>query len=1624
MKNNFKKHLMVFTFLAFANLSLIAQITYTITQKSVTTHPLKSIYFTDEYTGYAVGNNGTIVKTANGGLTWFFLESGTNNKLNSVFFINSQTGWVVGASGTILTTNNGGETWTSQTSGIANNHYNSVFFTDSNTGYIVTQLGTIIKTTDGGITWVYQIKQVQPFLFSIYFTDASTGFAVGGTGNSGNNPSDMKILKTTDGGITWLPTTSGLSSGVLSAIHFIGNMGYVVGTKNNGSSMILKTIDGGNSWIEQSIPTAYGLKSVFFIDINNGFCCGDGGLTFRTTDGGNTWNNISSPSVKRQELNSIFFINENYGWQVCSNGSIIKYANSAILVTLPTISTSNISATTTNSASSGGNITSDGAAAVTARGVCWSTSSNPTINNSKTTDGSGIGSFTSSITGLSVNTTYYVKAYATNSAGTAYGNEISFTTSAIANDCGTVTDIDGNVYNAVRIGNQCWMKENLKTKHYSNGEPIPNKQNDADWQISEQGAFSVYPHDGLTGINSDDEMVAAYGLYYNWYTVVNQNNLCPSGWHVPSDNDWNELTDFISGGTENGGNQLKSCRQVGSPLGQECATSTHPRWNYNDSNFSQDLYGFSAVPSGARNTWGPFVGNSTLCYFLSNSEDGNGQAITRTMWVNHSYVDRNLVSKNIGASVRCVKSDITEPVIVIYTTTTTSIAATSATSGGNITSDGGSAVTSRGVCWNTSPNPTIANSKTTDGSGIGSFTSSITGLSVNTTYYVKAYATNSAGTAYGNEISFTTTAIANDCGTVTDIDGNVYNTVTIGDQCWLKENLKVTKYNDGTPIPNIIGESDWFNTASGAYCWHSNDIGYKEVYGAIYNWYVVDTISNGYKNACPIGWHVPSDFEYTQLTDYLSNNGYGYGGSGIDIAKSLAAKSGWNPSGDAGTIGNDLASNNSSNFSAYPGGYRYGAGTFNQAGWHNYLWTSSDYGANNTYVAWHRLLHYSTNSVIRNYGVKKDGYSVRCMKGEILKLRIPTIATNSATSITSNSASCGGNISNDGRAQVVSRGVCWSTSPNPTIANSKTTDGSGTGSFSSSITGLTANTTYYVKAYATNSVGTAYGNEISFTTSANAGDCGTITDIDGNVYNTVKIGNQCWLKENLKVTHYNNGNVIPTQLVDSQWGSDRNGAYAIYPYSEVDGISSEKQMLNTYGALYNWYVVADPRGVCPSGWNVPSQEQWNDLVVYLDPVADLNNSNQSNIAGGKLKDKSTNPDSHPRWNSPNTNATNETNFSAFPAGERYEGGDFLQYGTDGRFWSSSVNSSCCAWGVNLSSFSGSFTRIGSFKNHGFSIRCIKNDLTVPIISTSSIVNIATNSATSGGNVTSDGGSAVTSRGVCWNTSPNPTIANSKTTDGSGTGSFTSSITGLTANTTYYVKAYATNSVGTAYGNELSFTTNDIPSINGSVTDIDGNVYNTVKIGNQIWMAENLKTQKYQNGDLIDNGSVLGDYSTETEPKYWFAYNDDLNNTAVYGRLYTWYVVTDPRKLCPIDWHVPSDSEWNLLEQNLGMTSIQVQLIEDISNTVGGKIKEVGMSHWLSPNTGATDGVGFKALPAGYRRRFYKDFDNKGEYACFWSSSAYDITYAYYRHLYNNKASINRTYNYKNYGFSVRCVKDN
>jgi uncharacterized protein (TIGR02145 family) len=314
--------------------------------------------------------------------------------------------------------------------------------------------------------------------------------------------------------------------------------------------------------------------------------------------------------------------------------------------------------------------------------------------------------------------------------------------------------------------------------------------------------------------------------------------------------------------------------------------------------------------------------------------------------------------------------------------------------------------------------------------------------------------------------------------------------------------------------------------------------------------------------------------------------------------------------------------------------------------------------------------------------------------------------------------------------------------------------------------------------------------------------------------------------------------------------------------------------------------------------------------------------------------------------------------------------------------------------------------------------CKKDE--VPLVTTTEVTEITGNSAVCGGTITDNGSGPVIQRGICWSKNINPTIADDKRLDEGGTGSFTFRMSNLESTTLYYVRAYAINEGGTGYGNEISFKTGPA-GINfsdwisyGSMTDQDGNIYRSVQIGDQTWMAENLRTEHFQDGSPIPHITDRDTWYLSVTGAFCY-YNNETQNKNIYGALYNWYAVTDTHRLCPSGWHVPSDEEWTILENFLGG-----------SQTAGMKIKEVGLYHWISPNLGATNLTGFTALPAG-SRCFYANDNFLGlEYYCMWWSSTPHHTFdqsAWYRTLITFESSLVRNYYLKRVGFSVRCLKD-
>lgn len=316
-------------------------------------------------------------------------------------------------------------------------------------------------------------------------------------------------------------------------------------------------------------------------------------------------------------------------------------------------------------------------------------------------------------------------------------------------------------------------------------------------------------------------------------------------------------------------------------------------------------------------------------------------------------------------------------------------------------------------------------------------------------------------------------------------------------------------------------------------------------------------------------------------------------------------------------------------------------------------------------------------------------------------------------------------------------------------------------------------------------------------------------------------------------------------------------------------------------------------------------------------------------------------------------------------------------------------------------------------------------ISLPSLTTAAISSITNSTAISGGNVTDDGGGGTTimARGVCYATSSTPTIDNDKTSDGTGIGVFTSTLEYLTGRTTYYVRAYATNSAGTGYGNTISFTTQ--PSSNTTLTDIEGNVYETVVIGNQEWMSSNLQVTNYADGTaipLITDDASWGALADNNVDEAYCYYNNDESNEA-YGALYTWAAAmgdnavssnNDPsgvQGVCPNGWHLSSDAEW---------TELIDYIEQDVYSQSGGYALKA-IRGWS--NAYGDDNFGFSALPGGYRHHGNGYSRETGNFGCWWSSTENNSTEAWRLLLNNQNQEVNRSFERKSQGFSVRCVKD-
>ncbi len=548
--------------------------------------------------------------------------------------------------------------------------------------------------------------------------------------------------------------------------------------------------------------------------------------------------------------------------------------------------------------------------------------------------------FAIQLTDLVEYTTYYYAAFGSNGAGTAYGDTLSFTVLPALSCEPSTTDFDGYTYPVIQIGEQCWFAENLRTTHYTDGTSIPGGLDATAWADAvntEVGASAVVGQ----GTGTEQANLQLYGRLYNWY-AVETGKLCPTNWRVPSKVEFDAM---IS--------------EIGAGAATALAASFADPSPWSGTNTS----GWAGGPGGLRNrSNGAFqlVGEEGLWWSSTPAATVHPKSSRMLRLYGTSSLSSSTSIPYLtpnGLSVRCMR-DPAPPAILPSASTSAASEATSATAtlNGSVDSNGYGTVSATGFVWGTdavlSDGQDLAGNSTE-----GSFSASLTGLSVQTAYYFSAYVTNEVGTVYGDTLSFESTAFLCEIESLT-FDGHAYPTLEVGDQCWFAENLKSTQYADGTTIPLVTNSTSWTNDTSGARCNVNNSASNTANYGYLYNWYAVDHAAG----LCPAGWHVPtlSDLEALQTAA---------GGSNV-AGEALKASSNDTPIWD-GT--------NSLDFNAVPSGWRWGTGNYAQFGTQSHFWSSTPDNAN-TARAHHSFLYSELTTFTTSPNGKGFGRSVRCLK--------------------------------------------------------------------------------------------------------------------------------------------------------------------------------------------------------------------------------------------------------------------------------------------------------------------------------------------------------------------------------------------------------------------------------------------------------------------------------------------------------------------------------------------------------------------------------------------------------------------------------------------------------------------
>ena len=1106
-----------------------------------------------------------------------------------------------------------------------------------------------------------------------------------------------------------------------------------------------------------------------------------------------------------------------------SGGFSVRCVRDVTGLHVPTVNISSVDSVTQETAKVVCEVTDMGGAnEIYERGICWSLDTLPTIDNYKLVDnsGEGLGEFISRIQYLTPGATYHVRAYATNFEGVGYSADSTITLEVPANRCPgtpTVTDHEGNVYNTVQIGYQCWTRENMRCTTLPSGTEISLGRDRNGSYIRCYDTLALYYDDYASTVPLEQG-----GYLYNWYAVMDtvsktasipyvsfekRRGICPEGWHVPSITEWDTLVSYMSRQSE------YMCRVSGSSKYFANALASKYWWakpSYSDSCYvgvnpeNNNASGMSMIPTGYWGTGSMSMSNrSQYAYFWSSTLYSNSSSYNYGFRLRYDvnrvssrsdYGDQ--LSRGSAFPVRCLR-DTTGLYVPTVTAQVDSVGPNAAKFTANVTKDGGETVTATGFCYSVSnQTPTIYDTKIAIGSGLGEFTGITGALVPGITYYVRAYATNYEGTGYSDVMTITATIPADTCPnapTVTDHEGNVYNTVQIGNQCWTRENMRCkTLPKTGEALQSPY--SNYSNYTPYFYKSPASDSVRLYTYGYLYNWAAaMDTtgtakITASFTNRrgiCPEGWHVPSRAEWDTLVTYVGSQAdYCCNGNATYLACALADQYTWQQYTNSCTPGYDPTLNNATGFTATAAGevYRNTSYSTYMAYRNNNtearFWTATNYPSSSSTDVGNSAYTAAIYNNVRDVRVgnsyhdtKWECHSVRCIKNApgAVECTNPKVVTNEVSEITGSSAKFNGEVVSDGNVAETKRGFCWDYSANPDTNDYHVVCGTGAGAYETVISNLKPGYTYYVRAYAVNNLGLVYGDQVTFSTSSDfhVDTVPYVTDFtDGDAW-LMNDNTNCWWTTGANNGYYTGNSLFVTK----------------------DGTTA-----GHYGSGSAYYLSSEKFLKMPAGDSV--HVEFDALVggystvcfmkVLLVPV-NTNISSSNTYFGYNYS----------------TNAAN-----------------FAKYYNDSNHYYLSQTNGMAHYSVDLPNpapndtcklaFLWSKSSSSNYNDNSYQPGAIVANLVVTpvVVKTESVSEITYAKATVTGSVKLSSSSAtVVERGFCWSTTNNPTTSGDHIVVGNGAGSFTGNITGLDAQTIYYVSAYAIDNKGmTLYGAPVAFQT--------------------------------------------------------------------------------------------------------------------------------------------------------------------------------------------------------------------------